>query len=84
MLAGVPVLPHRVAALAGSVRRAGAEQLDDRLEQALADNVSVFALTIDERAIILAQLEDPPEGLSELSAVLLNEHQWRQRTGLDP
>ena len=69
MLAGVPVLPHPIAALAGSVRRAGAEELADRLEQALADNVSVFALTIDERAIILDQLEDPPDGLAELRAV---------------
>ena len=69
-------------ALAGSVRRAGAKELADRLEQALADNVSVFALTIDERAIILDQLEDPPAGLAELRAVLLNEHEWRQREGL--
>ena len=29
------------------------------------------------------RLEDPPEGLAELRAVLLNEHQWRQREGLD-
>ena len=41
-------------------------------------------LTIDARAIILAQLEDPPDGLAEFRAVLLNEHQWRQREGLDP
>ena len=34
-------------------------------------------------AIILAQLEDPPDGLAELRGVLMNEHQWRQRTGLD-
>ena len=40
-------------------------------------------LTIDERAVILASLEDPPEGLIELRAVLLNEHEWRQREGLD-
>ena len=44
----------------------------------------LLALTIDERAIILAQLEDPPDGLAELRAVLMNEHQWRQREGLDP
>ena len=41
-------------------------------------------MTVDERAVILAALEDPPEGLSELRGVLMNEHQWRQRTGLDP
>jgi hypothetical protein len=44
--------------------------------------VALLALTIDERAIILAALEDPPDGLAELRSVLLNEHQWRQREGL--
>ncbi len=33
--------------------------------------------------IILGQLEDPPDGLAELRAVLLSKHQWRQREGLD-
>ena len=56
----------------------------DRLERAVTDGVNLLALTIDERAIILDQLEDPPDGLAELRAVLLNEHQWRQREGLDP
>ena len=46
--------------------------------------MSLLALTIDERAIILAQLDDPPEGLAELRGVLLNEHEWRKREGLDP
>jgi hypothetical protein len=45
----------------------------------VADEVKLLALSIDERAIILGQLEDPPDGLTELRAVLLNEHQWRQR-----
>ena len=56
----------------------------DRLERARADRVTLLALTIDERAIILAALDDPPDGLAELRAVLMNEHQWRQREGLDP
>ena len=58
--------------------------LSDRLEVALADGMALLALTIDERAIILAALEDPPQELAELRAVLLNEHAWRQSTGLDP
>ena len=62
---------------------AGAIELADRLERALADGVSLLALTIDERAIILAALEDPPADLAELRGVLLNEHQWRHREGLD-
>ena len=36
---------------------------------ASAEGVSLLALTIDERAIILAALEDPPDGLAELRAV---------------
>ena len=34
--------------------------------------------------MILNALDDPPEGLAELRAVLLGEHQWRQAQGLDP
>ena len=67
---------------ADTVRAAGGDELADRLEQALDDDVKLLALTIDERANILASLEDPPDGLAELRAVLLNEHQWRQRGGL--
>ncbi len=84
MLAGVPVLVDAVAELADTVRTAGADELADRLEQALDDDVKLLALTIGARAIILATLEDPPDGLAQLRAVLLNEHQWRQRTGHDP
>ena len=56
----------------------------DRLDRAVEDGVALLALTIDERAIVLAALEDAPEGLAELRVVLMNEHQWRQSTGLDP
>ena len=58
------------------VRVAGAVELAERLERAIGDGVSLLALTIDERAIILAALEDPPR---RLRAVLVNEHVWRQR-----
>ena len=71
-----------VAELAGTLRATGADELAARLERALDDDVKLLALTIDERAIILASLEDPPEGLAELRAVLLNEHEWRQRERL--
>ena len=54
----------------------------DRLEQAVDDDVKILALTIDERANILASLEDPPGGLAELRAVLLSEHEWLRRGGL--
>lgn len=45
--------------------------------------MKVLGLESDERGIILGELEDPPEGLAELRAVLLNEDQWRRREGLD-
>ena len=70
MLAGIPVLAEAVAELAGTVRAVGAVELADRLERAVADEVKLLALTIDERAIILGSLEDPPEGLAERRAVL--------------
>ena len=82
MLAGLPVPIDAVEDLAELVRAAGADDLADRLERAAADHVALLALKIDERAIILAALEDPPEGLAELRGVLMNEHQWRQREGL--
>jgi hypothetical protein len=83
MLAGVPVHAEAVAELADTVRTTGADDLADRLERALADEVKLLALTIDERAVMLAALEDPPPELAELRAVLLADHQWRRGEGLD-
>jgi hypothetical protein len=45
--------------------------------------VKLLALSLDERALMLSALEDPPQELAELRAVLLNDHQWRQGEGLD-
>jgi len=36
-----------------------------------------------ERALMLLVLENPPERLAELGAVVLNDHQWRRRGGLE-
>jgi hypothetical protein len=83
MLAGVPVHAEAVAELADTVRTTGADDLADRLERALADEVKLLALTIDERALMLSALEDPPQELAELRAVLLADHQWRRVEGLD-
>ena len=82
IFAGLPVGDDAVQELA-EVRTAGADDLANRLDRAVVDGVALLALTIDDRAIILGSLEDPPEGLRELRAVLMNEHQWRQRDGLD-
>jgi hypothetical protein len=70
---------------AALVRAAGADELADRLERALDEHARILALAIDEREITLDALDDPPDGpLSGLRGVLINEHQWRKREGLDP
>ena len=83
MLAGLAVPDPAVEDLAELVRAAGADDLAGRLERAAADGVQLLALTIDERAIILAALDDPPDGLAARRGVLMSEHEWRQCTGLD-
>ncbi len=83
MLAGLPVPDDAVEGLAKLVRVVGANDLADRLDRAVIDGVKLIALTIGERAVLLASLEDPPPELTELRAVLLNEHQWRRGEGLD-
>ena len=77
-------MPDRaVEGLAELVRSTGADDLADRLERAVADGVKLIALTLDERALLLAALEDPPPELAELRAVLLADHQWRRREGIE-
>ena len=71
MLAGLPVPADAVDELAGLVRDAGAHDLADRLERAVADELKLLALTLDQRALMLSALEDPPQELAELRAVLL-------------
>jgi len=44
----------------------------------VGDGVALLALTLGERAIILASPEDPPDDLGELRAVLLADHTWRR------
>jgi hypothetical protein len=83
MLAGVPVSADSTVELAAIVRAAGADKLADRNERP-RQRGKLLALTIDERAIILEQLDDPPDGLVDPCGVLMNEHQWRRREGLDP
>ncbi len=83
MLAGVPVPADAVDELVALVRDVGADDLADRLERALADEVKLLVLTLDERSLMLAALEDPPRELAELRAVLPADHQWRRSEGLD-
>jgi hypothetical protein len=74
MLAGLPVPAEAVTELAHLVRAEGGDELADRLERAVADDVKLLALTLDERAIMLSSLEDPPKALAELRAVLVADH----------
>lgn len=82
-LAGIPLRPRRRRRSRRLVRAAGAGDLADRLDRALADDVKILALTIADRSVCLFVLNDPPDGLAELRAVLLNEYEWRQRERLD-
>ena len=78
-LAGVAVPDRLVLELA---RLVDDELVATKLRNALARDVAVLALETDERKAILCALDDPPGGLIELRAVLLQEHAWRQRSGL--
>ena len=82
MLAGLPVPAPAVEELASLVRETGAADLAGRLKQALLEGVRLLALTQPERALMLNALEDPPDELAELRAVLLADPQWRTGHGL--
>jgi len=65
-------------------RARDAELVDtaERLEGAYHRDARIVALEISDREAILRALEDAPAGLTELRAVLLQEHVGRQREGL--
>jgi hypothetical protein len=52
------------------VERSNLRPWDDKIKQ--------LALSLDEQALILSALEDPPQELAKLRAVLLADHQWRR------
>ena len=55
------------------------------LERALEVETVVLALSIEDRERILRALEECPDSLGDLRAVLLQEHVWRVREGIvDP
>jgi hypothetical protein len=78
-LAGIPVPDKLVLELA---RLVDDDDLETKLRSALGRDIKVLALETDERETILVALVDPPAGLEELRAVLLQEHVWRQAQGL--
>lgn len=78
-LAGLPIREDLILALA---RLVDDEALAERLESAYGRDVKVLGLDIAERETIIRALDDPPPGLEELRAVLLQEHVWRKQEGL--
>lgn len=81
-LAGIPVRYSVVLELISMLRRGDYAHTADTLEGALATHQRDVALTINDRIAILNVLDDPPPGLEELRAVLLQEHAWRQHQRL--
>ena len=58
------------------------DALAERLDTAYSRMTKVLALTIPERETIIRALDDAPDVLEELRAVLLREHVGRVRDGL--
>ena len=77
-LAGIPVRGDLILELA---RLVDDDALAERLEDAYGRDVQILGLDIPERETIIRALEDPPAGLEELRAALLQEYTWRQRDG---
>lgn len=78
-LAGIPVRRELVGWIADRLQ---GDPAGDRLRRALENDTKVLGLEIEERETILWTLDDPPAGLAELRAVLLQEHVARVRDGL--
>jgi hypothetical protein len=79
-LAGLPIPEELVLDVA---RRVGDPELTAKLERAVERDVSVLALTLEERYAICDALgEHPPPGLRDLRATLRHEQEWRRAAGL--
>lgn len=78
-LAGIPVRDDLVLELA---RLVDDPELAIRLEDCYGRDVKVLGLDIPERETIIRALKDPPVGLEELRAVVVQEHVGRKRDGL--
>jgi hypothetical protein len=78
-LAGIHVRDELILELA---RLVDDNELANRLEDCYGRGVKVLGLEIAERETIIRALNDPPAGLEELRATLLQEHVGRLRGGL--
>jgi hypothetical protein len=78
-LAGIPIRDELVLEVA---RLVADPELAAKLERAVDRDVSVLALTVDERHAILAALgPHPPPGLRDLRATLAQQLAWRGVSG---
>ena len=79
-LAGIPIRDEHVLEVAKLVPD---DELAAKLERAVERDVSVLALTLEERMTILASLgEHPPPGLKDLRTTLHQQLEWRRAAGL--
>jgi hypothetical protein len=79
-LAGIPIRDEFVLEVAKLVSD---QDLAAKLERAVDRDVSVLALTLEERMTILASLgEHPQPGVGDLRAALHQQLEWRRAAGL--
>ena len=81
-LAGIELTDDCLLALVVRLRRADLDDQADRIVDALMSMQTEVTLTHRDRVAILKELDDPPAGLEELRATLLQEHIGRVRDGL--
>ena len=79
---GIPVADRHVIELARMLRDVCCTDTAARLESGYEHKAKLLALSVEERDEILSVLVDCPDGLGELRAVLLQQHQWRVREGM--
>ena len=82
MLAGIAVADRHVIEVARMLRDAGSDDTAARLESGYEHQARLLALSVEEPDEILGVLVDCPDGLGELRAVLLQQHEWRRREGI--
>jgi hypothetical protein len=73
---------RHVIELAGMLRDVGCDDTAAPLESGYEHQAKLLALSVEERDEILSVLVDCPDGLGELRAVLLQQHEWRVREGM--
>jgi hypothetical protein len=83
VVAGIRLPREQVLALASMLWRDDSTRTARLLLEALTRRQQFAALTVDDKERILAVLDHPPKGLTELRTRLFDELNW-QRQGLAP